>query len=328
MVFDRLKQWMGNAGEFAAGKASDTRATLRKVNRRPVGRIAVAMVTAGLLSGCALFEFEEPGPETYPVQGIDVSKYQGDIDWNAVHRAGISFAYIKATEGGDHKDDRFLDNWNAAKAAGVRHGAYHFYYFCRSPEEQAAWFIQNVPYDPTALPPVLDMEWYHDSKTCKRKPSREEVLSEMKTFIEMVARYYGKRPIVYATVDFHRDRLVNAWQGYPMWLRSVAGHPSIRYGKRTWHLWQYTATGRVKGIRGNVDRNTFAGSKKDFEVFLASSQLDVATGSIASQQPAVPAAAATAVANAPDPTGSGVPMPTANPAPPTLRSSTITAFDE
>jgi Lyzozyme M1 (1,4-beta-N-acetylmuramidase) len=247
---------------------------------RVFGRLATVAGAASLLGACALFDFEEPGPHDYPVQGIDVSKYQGEIDWRAVKAAGIAFAYIKATEGGDHSDVKFQQNWQAAKAAGVRHGAYHFYFFCRTPEEQASWFIQNVPYDPTALPPVLDMEWYHDSKTCKRVPSRTEIHAEMKTFLDIVERYYGKRPIIYATVDFHRDRLVGAFNDYPMWLRSVAGHPSLRYGDRKWALWQYTATGRVAGIRGNVDRNTFDGSHRDFERFLAALQIDVPTASV------------------------------------------------
>ncbi|WP_342586294.1 glycoside hydrolase family 25 protein [Methylobrevis pamukkalensis] len=250
--------------------------------RRIASRLATVVAAGLMVSACALFDFEEPGPEDYPVQGIDVSKYQGDIEWHQVKAADIEFAFIKATEGGDHSDTRFEDNWYGAKAAGVRRGAYHFYYFCRTPEEQAAWFIQNVPYDPTALPPVLDMEWYHDSKTCKRIPTRAEIHQEMRTFLTIVERYYGKRPIIYVTVDFHRDRLVGAFNDYPIWVRSVAGHPTIRYGDRDWTMWQYTATGRVPGIRGNVDRNTFDGSKKDFARFLAASQIDVPTSSIVS----------------------------------------------
>jgi hypothetical protein len=76
-------------------------------------------------------------PWTYPVHGTDVSKYQGSIDWPAVRASGISFAFIKATEGGDRLDDRFAENWHAAKAAGIPRGAYHFFYFCRPAHEQA-----------------------------------------------------------------------------------------------------------------------------------------------------------------------------------------------
>ena len=76
-----------------------------------------------------------------PVQGIDVSYFQGDIDWQKVGDAGVHFAYIKATEGGDRLDPKFIDNWRAAKQAGVARGAYHFMYWCRRANEQASWFM-------------------------------------------------------------------------------------------------------------------------------------------------------------------------------------------
>src|SRR3989337_4160563 len=102
---------------------------------------------------------------TMPIQGIDVSYWQGDIDWDAAREAGVSFTFIKATEGGDHLDPKFLDNWYAAKRAGVARGAYHFVYWCRPANEQALWFMLNVPTDSDALPPVLDLEWNSHSQT-------------------------------------------------------------------------------------------------------------------------------------------------------------------
>ena len=73
-------------------------------------------------------EFTGPYPHDFPIHGIDVSNHQGDIDWQAVRASNVKFAYIKATEGGDHVDQRFAQNWAGAKAAGVKHGAYHFVY--------------------------------------------------------------------------------------------------------------------------------------------------------------------------------------------------------
>ncbi|MCW2306634.1 glycoside hydrolase family 25 protein [Rhodobium gokarnense] len=194
------------------------------------------------------------------VEGIDISKYQGDIDWRTVRKAGIRFAFIKATEGGDVVDDRFDENWRAAKAAGVARGAYHFYYFCRTAEDQVKWFIRNVPKDPDALPPVLDMEWNAHSPSCKKRPPRDKVLAEMRVFLEAAERYYGKKPIIYSSVDFHQDILEGALKEYPFWLRSVAGHPSTKYRSRAWVFWQYTGTGEVDGIDGKVDRNVFNGN--------------------------------------------------------------------
>ncbi|MBL8588466.1 MAG: glycoside hydrolase family 25, partial [Methylobacteriaceae bacterium] len=107
-------------------------------------------------------------PNDYEIHGIDVSKYQGDIDWQAVRRAGVKFAWIKATEGGDHLDEKFALNWAQAQQAGVPRGAYHFAYWCRPPDEQINFFNKVVPRDPEALPPLLDFELTPTSKTCKR----------------------------------------------------------------------------------------------------------------------------------------------------------------
>ena len=200
-------------------------------------------------------------PWEHPVHGIDVSKYQTSIDWPQAKASGISFAFIKATEGGDRVDDQFEGHWNATKAAGVPRAAYHFYYFCRTAAEQAAWFIRNVPRERNSLPPVVDMEWNPQSPTCKLRPDPATVRSEMKTFLEIVEKYYGKKPIIYTSIDFFDDNQLAGFRGYPYWLRSVAGHPSERYGSHPFTFWQYTGTGVVPGIRGKTDINVFNGTE-------------------------------------------------------------------
>ena len=206
-------------------------------------------------------------PWQYPVHGIDISKYQGDVDWSAVRRSGIDFAFIKATEGGDHTDDRFRDNWAAAGAAGMPRGAYHYYYFCRPALEQAAWFINHVPKDARALPPVLDLEWTPKSRTCTYRPDPATVHSEARIFLAALTAYYGKRPVIYTTVDFYRDAELWRLDDYPFWLRSVAGHPQDVYPGQRWHFWQYTGTGLVSGIEGQTDLNVFAGSRAQWQAF-------------------------------------------------------------
>ena len=125
-------------------------------------------------------KWEGGAPWHYAVHGTDVSKYQGSIDWHKAKASGVSFAFIKATEGGDRVDDLFDEHWRKARSAGVPRAAYHFYYFCRPAAEQARWFIDNVPKEKGALPPVLDMEWNPQSPSCKLRPDPATVRSEMR----------------------------------------------------------------------------------------------------------------------------------------------------
>lgn len=213
-------------------------------------------------------EWQAKKPTQYAVHGTDVSKYQQTVDWRTAKASGVSFAFVKATEGGDRVDDKFADHWRSARAAGVPRGAYHFFYFCRPASEQAAWYIRNVPREKGALPPILDMEWNPDSPSCKLRPSAATVRSEMKTFLEIVERHYGKKPIIYTSVDFFDDNNLSTFRGYPYWLRSVAGHPSEKYGEHPFTFWQYTGTGVIPGIRGNADINVFNGSAGDWNKWL------------------------------------------------------------
>lgn len=204
-------------------------------------------------------EWESRAPWTYPIHGTDVSKYQGVVNWGALAEAGIAFAFIKATEGGDRLDEYFHRNWYAARAAGIPRGAYHFFYFCRPAIEQARWFIRHVPRERAALPPVLDMEWNHRSPTCRIRPEPQAVRAEMRIFLDAVERHYGKRPIIYTTIDFFDRNGLGEFKDYPFWLRSVAGHPDEKYGDHPWVFWQYTGTGILPGIAGNADINVFRG---------------------------------------------------------------------
>ena len=209
-------------------------------------------------------DWERRKPTSYPIHGIDVSRWQGAIDWRKARDAGVSFAYIKATEGGDVFDPKFRSYWAGAKLAGVRRGAYHYFYFCRPAVQQARWFISNVPRDTEALPHVLDMEWTPHSPTCTKRPDGATVRREAKQFLDMLEAHYGRRPVVYTTVDFYRQTGIGRLPGTEFWLRSVAGHPSQVYPGAGWLFWQYSGTGRVPGIAGDVDLNSFRGSPENW----------------------------------------------------------------
>ena len=215
-----------------------------------------------------VFSDNYPKPKDYPIHGIDVSKFQGDIDWNAVANSGVKFAWIKATEGGNYADARFQANWEGAKAAGIPHGAYHFVYWCRPPLEEIKNFEQNAPVEDDALPPVLDVEATPTSQTCHRHLTQDGAIADMQVMLQEMERHYGKRPIIYATVDFYEAILSDgALTDYPIWVRSTKYHPAVRYGSRAWHFWQYQSDARVPGIGGKVDKDAFYGTNEQWAAF-------------------------------------------------------------
>lgn len=184
----------------------------------------------------------EPG-ERY---GIDVSNHQGAIDWEAVAADDIEFAYLKATEGGDHVDRRFAENWDAARAAGLERGAYHYFTFCRPGAEQAANFLTVVPADPGAMPPALDLEL---AGNCAARPTQEEMAAEVDAYLSAVEAGTGQSAVLYVGKDF-----AEAYPGIPAgdrlrWVQHVHRRPAVD----DWWLWQATVVARVDGIEGNVD---------------------------------------------------------------------------
>lgn len=248
-------------------------------------RVLAAVGMAGLLAGCgnqaALYPHKgdsRPHPAvnralTLPIQGVDVSKWQGPIDWSAARAAGTRFAFIKATEGGDYIDPYFQTNWQNARAAGVQRGAYHFVYWCRPAQEQAAWIIQNFPRDADALPPTLDVEWNSHSKTCPHRLPKENAMAVIRYLLQVMEQHTGKRPLIYTDIPFHAEVLEGELHDYAFWIRSTAAEPHVRYNNRPWHFWQFTTTGRVPGIGPAVDRNAFHGGEAAWQLFATTGRI-------------------------------------------------------
>ena len=235
-----------------------------------------ALALAGLLAGCGggagpvdVAGLNYPRPHDYPIHGIDVSKFQGDIDWNKVADGGVKFAWIKASEGGDHADERFQANWEGAKAAGVPHGAYHFVYWCRPPMEEMAFFEQNAPVEPDALPPVLDVEATPTSHTCHRHLTQASAIRDMQIMLNEMERHYGKRPVIYTTVDFYRRSSPTAPSPT---IRSGCARPNtIRRSGTATAPGGSGSTSRTAMCRGSPSRSTrdaFYGSREQWTAFL------------------------------------------------------------
>ncbi|MBD0318854.1 MAG: glycoside hydrolase family 25 protein [Gemmatimonadetes bacterium] len=194
------------------------------------------------------------------VPGIDVSHHQGTINWTAVKRAGIRFAFIKATEGGDWTDPAFAGNWRRAREAGVMRGAYHYYRPQTHSAVQARHFLRRVSVGRSDLPPVLDVE-------ATDGVSNATLRRGVRNWLRTVEAETGKRPIIYVSRRF-APRLAAEFSDYPLWIADYrGGAPAVPRGWRRWTFWQHSERGRVSGIRTPVDRNWFRGTLEELRRF-------------------------------------------------------------
>jgi len=188
----------------------------------------------------------------YSVHGIDVSTYQGRIDWPEVARQQVRFAFIKASEGATLRDPRFGRNWREARAAGILSGAYHYFQPNRDGGDQARLFIATVPLRPGDLPPVLDVEAprFHDVAELRR---------ELHQWLDAVEAHYQVRPILYSNYAFYQHYLAGHFDDYPLWLAHYeVERPALPPSR--WIIWQHSDEAYVPGIRGTVDLKVFEGS--------------------------------------------------------------------
>jgi len=210
-------------------------------------------------------------PEGYEIHGIDISHYQGDIDWEVLRNQGmidkcpVRFVMIKATEGTDRIDPKFKDNFQQALEFGFTRGAYHFYSVHSKAADQARFFIKNVDLQRGDLPPVLDVE--HKPKNQSDADFKASVLS----WLNIVEQHYQVKPIIYTYYKFKMRYLSDeVFDDYPYWIAHYYVD-SVEY-KGPWKFWQHTDVGRLPGIKGYVDLNIYNGSYYDLRQLTIGSQ--------------------------------------------------------
>lgn len=202
----------------------------------------------------------------FEIHGIDVSRYQSDIDWKLVADQEITFAFVKASEGETISDNFFCKNWVEMKDAGIRRGAYHFFRPTTSVLTQAQNFMDNVLLDTGDLPPVLDVEVMDGVST-------EDLVKRVRTWLEIIEAEYQIRPIIYTNLKFYNKHLADFLPEYPVWIAryNVYFEPMLT-NELDWHFWQYGNRGRLDGITGDVDFNVFRGSLEELDALCYSPQ--------------------------------------------------------
>ena len=212
-------------------------------------------------------------PQGYEIHGIDISHYQGDIDWNKLRHSIIEgcplrFVIIKSTEGSTRVDEKFEENFYQAREHGFIRGAYHFWSNKSKAREQAYFFLKYAKLEKGDLPPVLDIEHY--PQDVKLEDFHRDVL----TWLHIVEDKFHVKPIIYTYFKF-KEKYLSApvFDDYPYWIAHYYVD-KVEY-KGEWKFWQHTDAGRLPGIKGYVDFDIYNGSYYDLKMLTIGSEDDV-----------------------------------------------------
>lgn len=230
-----------------------------KKTRRIILVLSVVIIVLGLLSYLEYNGYiwhNEIFASKYSIRGIDVSHWQGEINWEDVKNQDFKFVFIKASEGNDFVDDCFIENWDNSNEAGILRGAYHYFTTGSSGAEQAENFISVVPVEDNSLPPVIDIE--------EGGLSKEKFRNELRDYIEMIENHYDQKPILYVMYPLYDGYIKGDFEEYEIWIRDIIKTPSLS-DKREWLIWQYCNRGRISGIDAYVDLNVFNGSYQELK---------------------------------------------------------------
>ena len=194
--------------------------------------------------------------------GVDVSHYQGKIDWTKMHTIynlyPINFAFIRSTMGTSSIDETFEDNWEGAKENNILRGAYHFYRPDENSTLQAQNFIAKVKLKNGDLPPVLDIE------TLPKTQSMDRLVEGIKNWCKIVEEHYDVKPIIYTSDKYFEDYLQNHFEGYIIWIANY--NFWVQEMKGHWDFWQFTEKATIDGVkRYKVDVNIYNGTVDDLE---------------------------------------------------------------
>ncbi|MGH7297347.1 MAG: glycoside hydrolase family 25 protein [Polyangiaceae bacterium] len=194
------------------------------------------------------------------VEGIDVSKWDGTIDWNQVKKSGRAFAFVRVSDGLNYPDSTFAANWAGAKGAGIHRGAYQYFEANQNATSQANLVLSKLGSDPGELPVVVDVE-VTDGE------SAATIRSAIDTWSSVIEKGTGRAPVVYVSPGFWPSVGGKA-EADGLWVANWGvSCPSLPSAWSGWQFWQYSDTGSVPGISGQVDLNRFNGSLAQLDAY-------------------------------------------------------------
>ncbi len=192
------------------------------------------------------------------VHGIDMSHYQGNVFWEAVGQTKMAYVYLKATEGGDRVDDKYLQNIELAHQYGLKVGSYHFYRPKTNQEVQLANFMAQCRPGDQDLIPMIDVE---TNAGLQPEAFRDSLFK----FLRLVEKAYKQKPLVYTGTNFYKKYLAGTLGEYKVMIAQYTAEPPI-IEDLDYVAWQYTAKGRLDGVNGHVDKSRFMGEHRLREI--------------------------------------------------------------
>lgn len=234
--------------------------------------VAIVAVTGLLVAGLAMWHAlraREPHVDVdrgrYPVVGVDLSAHNGVVDFDSLAAAGIDFVYLKASEGVSFRDRAFVRNYRAARRAGLAVGAYHFFRFDCDGELQSVNFLRAVDGLRPDLPLAVDVEEWRNAPGQTTATVRERL-----RILVALLRAHGYKVMIYTNKQGHARFVRDGFRSQEdpdVWICSFTTPP---LGHEPWRLWQHSHIGRVAGVRGPVDLNTFNGGRTAWEAWVDS----------------------------------------------------------
>ena len=207
------------------------------------------------------FTINEYNSKNY-IQGIDISHYQGNINWKKINTSKIKFIIIKSTEGKNVQDNKFKRNWSESRKRNFIVGAYHRFTLKSSGKSQSKNFISMVPKSNNSMPPLIDIENINISKV----KDKTIFIKELKILENELHKHYGTKPIIYLNEHNYYDYIINNFNNN-LWIYDHSNTSPITFNYQK-GLWQYTTRGKCSGINGYVDMNYFNGDLSEFKKFI------------------------------------------------------------
>ena len=225
---------------------------MKKIIYRNILLIFALCFVSGAVSAQS-FENVECEDTCSHIHGIDISHHQREVFWETLgENTKMSYVYVKATEGGNHVDTRYVENVRLAHVHGLKVGSYHFF----RPKTDVSLQLQN--FRSMCLPSQQDLIPMVDVEV-KQGMSTESFCDSLFKFLDLVEEAYGQKPLIYTGTNFYNKNLAGKLGGYKLMIAQYNDQEPVLYDDNDYIIWQYTGKGHIKGVNGYVDKSRFMG---------------------------------------------------------------------